>query len=525
MGTKSKEYNDIQTAIEQLEKAEAHGNIPDISECLSRLADIYDDNDLSEMAIAVCQKNIDMLVDTNYKQQLATAYLNQGIYYGRKYYFAYPCLKKARDIFQQLDDVSSTASANYYLGRITLRREIAIKKRYETAKDYFSTAAEQYASIKDLSFEALCLTSVGECLIGLDKLKEAEQALEKAVDEARRMNEPEILDDALYQLARAYYYGEKFFKGQKILEEAIDINRKSKDYYDLAYMLLAYGKILASLEKYDLAINAFKESEHIKRAMGDIDDIEEVIFWLGKTAFAMDNLQDALLYFQEEVALRESKPPLPQNITALTNAQGNLAFVCMKLGYIHDAITQYKNKYRALSDSDEDAAMRGICLCELADAYEANNNYDIAISLYQKAIEEYKLALRNQQLEDASTIDIVNSKIDELSAKKNQAEDELPGIEVPQVYTPEIVSNVIISLIADKFQDNETKRPKIGFAKKNQQNISEKSTFEELGIEDRRSELLMDTEELFDIQFFDEELEDFKTVGDIINVVVKKVEI
>ena len=515
------EIQEINSIIKKLEKAEIKGDALQIFHCCDALLDFYAENYDIEMAVALCQKAIDALQEAGAARriELATAYYKQGVLLQDKYYRALPCFKKALELFSQANDENGIASCNFRIGRLTLHKSIIGEDFASSALPYFNTAVELYGKVKDTVALASALTYKGLCEINIDKLKEAEEDLENAVSIAQQINEPEILDDALYHLARAYYKGEKFFKGQKLLERAIEINRKSKDYEDLSYMLHTYGEILCSLEKFEEAVAAFKESESIKRTKGYHRELADTIQWLGKTYFYMEKLPEALLYFQEEVSLRNEA-----EVECIATAYGNMGFICMKLGYTRDAISHYFNKLKAYGDDENYAMLRSSTLCDLAEAHEANNENEIAVKVYQKALEEYKLALKLGLVEETDPIESINERIAELDEQITQKDEELPKVDVPEVLTDDYIADIIRTMVADVIMSSDdnkdTSRQSIGFRQKNTAKFSDEATFESLGADDMDFvQICINAERQFDIEFPEEVSDEITNTAELIAAV------
>lgn len=519
------EIEEINEIIKQLDKAELKGDTLQIAACCDQLAECYAQLDDEDMALALYQKSINVLQQAGAARrvELANAYYKQGVLLGNKYYRALPCFKKALDLFTIANDEEGCASCNYHIGRITLNKSNIGEDNSEEALPYFTTAVEMYSSFKDAESTAIALTYKGLCEINIDKLKEAEEDLEYAIEIAKHIDEPEILDDALYRLALAYYKGEKYFKGQKLLEQAIEINRKSKDYEDLSYMLQTYGEILCSLEKYEQAIEAFKESEQIKRCSGNMrNHLPDTIFWLGTTYFRMNKLPEALLYFQEEISLRNEA-----EVERLALAYGNLAYVCMKLGYTRDAIMNYFNKVKVYGDDDYYTVERAEAYYELAEAHASIDANATAVKIFKKAQEEFKMAVKAKITDDTEPIEKCAKRIAELDKGNMQEENELPEIDVPEILTDEYIADTIRAMVADTITScNESeKRKSIGFLQNGNPNIDDDATFESLGADEITViEICINAETLFDIEIPDEVSDEITTTAELIAAVKKCIE-
>ena len=97
---------------------------------------------------------------------------------------ALPCFKKALELYTLNNNEEDVAMCNYCIGRITLNKFSITEDFSAAALPYFTTAAEMFYNLKVTDSLALSLTYKGCCEINLDQLKEAEEDLESAVDNA-----------------------------------------------------------------------------------------------------------------------------------------------------------------------------------------------------------------------------------------------------------------------------------------------------------------------------------------------------
>ena len=492
--------NEISNAQLQLKLARNQGDIDKMSEIYGQLADLYNQIGQTKTALGICQINIEMLEKYNDKQKLGYANLKMARIFGEgSYYCALPYLANALDIFTQKGDEEGIATINYWLGKFTPDNESAIK--------YFETGAELFDKLRHGGGLVLCLTLQGAHLTNLGKYTEAEAVLEKAVYVARQINDPELLDDALYHLAKTYNYDEKHFKGQKLIEEAIDINRKTEDYYDLAYMLFTYGQILMALEKYDEAIAAFKESENINRVAGDLEPVPEILCKLGRTYFYKGDNLTALQYFTQELTMRGDYDD--SKATTLSN----LAYVCMQLGYTQEAVkygimrlNQLEHKIKIGIDKSEKAE----ALFDLAQAYEANLEYPKAEHACIESIKIYQEIAAQHPDFDSTPIENAKTLLDKIEKNIPQEHGAIPTMDVPDVYTPEFIYSVIVPLIADKLGvDPSEITPEAHFT-----NDLGGDALDEI-------ETVMTIEKEFNISIPDNEAENVGTIGPLVEIVGK----
>lgn len=492
--------NEISTALLQLQLAQNKGDIDKITEIYAQLADLYNQIGQTKTALGICLTNIDMLQKYNDKQKLGYAYLKMARIFGEgSYYCALPCLGNALDIFTQIGDEEGIATINYWLGKYTPDNETAI--------NYFATGAELFEKLRHGGGLVLCLTHQGAHLTNLGKYTEAEAVLEKAVYVARQINDPELLDDALHHLAKTYNYDEKHFKGQKLIEEAIEINRKTEDYYDLAYMLFTYGQILMALEKYDEAIAAFKESENLNRMAGDLKPVPEMLCKLGQTFFYKGDNLAALQYFSQELSMRSDYDD--SKITTLSN----LAYVCMQLGYTQEAVNYGTMRLNLLEHKfkiDNENNDKAEALFDLAQAHEANLEYPKAEHACIESIKIYKEIAAQYPDFDTTPLDNAKELLEKIEKNIPQEHGAIPTMDVPDVYTPEFIYKVLVPMLSDKLGVDQSE-----FS-------PEAQLTNDLGADDLDTiETIMMVEKEFNISLPDDECEKVVTVGDLAELVTK----
>ena len=485
--------NKIPYTILQIKMAEKNGDNEKVLELYKQLIQLYEDAGDKNTALGLCQKLISKLEKLQDIQNLGLVYRKKGHLFGYNH-FAIPCYKKALELFTQINDELNMANTNYWLG----------KKLENDNFKYYDAAAQLFYKLQHGEGTALSLVGQGICLTNSENYPEAEKVLETALEIARQIQEPEILDDVLYRLARVYYFQEKFFKGQKHIEEAIEINRKTEDFEDLSYMLFTYGKILFSLEKFNEAFAAFKESEDINRKNGNLTPVPEILFQLGKTAFMTEDYVTSLLYFQSEVAMRKDS-----DVSGKLMAYHNLSFICEKLNYLEDAI-EYDLKQIKLCENNE------YYLNDLLQAY-----YHLATILFYKqefSQAEYAcekcletldaLKATDSSYDDNENRDSVNDLLNKIKQNIPKEQEALPEVEIEEIYTEDFVNEVVKSLISDN----------LGVEEKT---VAENAKLvEDLGCDELDEvELLLQLEKEFGITIEDDDWEKAKTVGEVINLI------
>lgn len=492
--------NEISNALLQLQLAQGKGDVDKMAEIYAQLADLYHKIGQTKTALGICLINIQMLQQYNDKQKLGHANIKMARIFGDDSgYCALPFLQDALSLFTEIGDEEGIATTYYWLGKFANDNETAI--------NYFATGAELFEKLRHGGGLVLCLTHQGAHLTNLGKYTEAEAVLEKAVYVARQINDPELLDDALYHLAKTYNYDEKHFKGQKLIEEAIDINRKTEDYYDLAYMLYTYGQILMDTEKYDEAIAAFKESENLNRMAGDLKPVPEILCKLGRTYFYKGDNLAALQYFSQELSMRSDYDD--SKITTLSN----LAYVCMQLGYTQEAVNYGTMRLNLLEHKfkiDNENNDKAEALYDLAQAYEANLEYPKAEHACIESIKIYQAIAENNQDFDTAPLENAKALLDKIEKKIPQEHGEIPTMDVPDVYTPEFIYKVLVPMLSDKLGVDQSE-----FS-------PEAQLTNDLGADDLDTiETIMMVEKEFNISIPDNEAENVGTIGHLVEIVSK----
>lgn len=492
---------EIQDILQELQLAESSGDVDKMSDLYGKLATVYYQAGETTTALGICQKNINMLEHTNNTVALALAYLQKGELFGaHSTYSAEQCFKKALELFTEAGDKKGVGKAYVRLGENT--------EGHKEAVEYFKSAAEVYDEIKSGTGIVHSLTMQGANLLELREYQEAERVLEPAVEIARQIENNELLDDAIYYLARAKYYGEKYFGAQKLIEEAIAINSKMEDSDELAYMKYTYGLILESQEKYQEATVAFKESESINRKDGDLKNVPAILRELGTIAYYTKDYRTALSYFTEEALMRS--PYDNDKKLALAHA----AYMSTLLDFTQDAVDYYKMRLNLFEGGTYTLDMpldKAEALYDLAKALLHNGDASEALETCRECIDQINKVKENREDLDDDYIKNAKSLLDEIQSHLPEPEERLPKVDVSEVYTMEFLSEIIKTLISDKLGVDESEV------------VDDAHLTNDLGADSLDSvELLMLVEKEFGITLPDDECEKVSTVGDAIRLVKSK---
>ncbi len=492
---------EIQDTMQELQLAERSGDVGKMADLYGKLATMYFQAGETVTALGICQKNINMLEHTDNTAALAYAYLQKGeLFDSHSTYSAEQCYKKALELFTKAGDKTGIGKTYYRLGENT--------DSHKAAVEYFKSGVDAYHEIKNGSGVVHCLTMQGANLLELNEYQEAEHVLETAVDIARQIEDNELLDDAIYYLARAKYYGEKYFCAQKLIEEAIETNSKIEDSDKLAYMKYTYGLILESQEKYQEAIVAFKECEAINRKDGDLKPVPAILRELGTIAFYTKDYRAALSYFTEEALMRSHY----DNNKKL--ALAHAAYMCTLLNFTKDAVFFYKNRLDLFEDGTytiDTPIDKAEALYDLANALLNNGEVLEAQETCRECIEQIKKVKDNKNDLDDDYLKKAESLLKDIQSHIPDQTESLPKVNVSDVYTTEFLSEVIKILISDKLGVDESEV------------VDDAHLTNDLGADSLDTvELIMLVEKEFGITLADDECEKVNTVGDAIRLVKSK---
>ncbi len=492
---------EIQDTLQELQSAERSGDVNKMADLYGKLAIIYSQAGETVTALGICQKSINMLEHTDNTAALALAYLQKGeLFDSHSIFSAEQCYKKALELFTKAGDKAGVGKTYYRLGENT--------ESHKDAVEYFKSGVDAYHEIKNGSGVVHCLTMQGANLLEIQEYQEAERVLETAVDIARQIEDNELLDDAIYYLARAKYFGEKYFGAQKLIEEAIEINSKIEDSDELAYMKYTYGLILESQEKYQEATVAFKESESINRKDGDLKNVPAILRELGSIAYYTKDYRTALSYFTEEALMRS--PYENDKKLALAHA----AYMSTLLDFTQDAVDYYKmrlNLFEGGTYSLDTPLDKAEALYDLAKALLHNGDASEALETCRECIDQINKVKENKEDLDDDYLKNAESLFKDIQSHIPEQKEALPSVDVSDVYTTEFLSEVIKILISAKLGVDESEV------------VDDAHLTNDLGADSLDCvELLMQVEKEFGITFPDEECEKVSTVGDAIRLVKSK---
>lgn len=474
-----------------LRLAESKGDTEKAAEYRETLTDLYFKTGDKKSALASAFRLLEMYKNGD-KKKNASICLKTGQIFAESYYGASLYLNKAAKLFKELGDEANGAVAEYCLGMLEYSKKFDTNK-YEKAFKHFEKSTDMFHNQKNVRGVSLSLIGQAKCLCQENDYPNAEKILEIAVDISQNIDGIGYLDEALYYLAQIYHLEEKHFKAQKQIEEAIEINREYGEIESLPDKLKLYGEILLSLEKYDEAASAFKECEKIKRQQGDLDGIRDVIHLIAYTLYKKGEYENAVLYFQEELSQNHSEAALP-------GIYRSLALTYDKLGYTREAISCYEQRVQTMHPDFTPETEILEALYDLAEAYSSNDKtLDRVDDTCKTLLSVYNNLEDNLKDECPDYNELTEQLLSKIRPRLNNLDCKTQDTGLKDIFTQEYVKKAILSLTADI--------------------TSEKNINPELELEENDAiRLIIAAEQEFDINFENEDIENIKTVGDLIKI-------
>ena len=487
---------EISNTVMLLRLAESKGDKEKAAEYRETLTDLYFKTGDKKSALASAFRLLEMHKNGD-KKKFAEICLKMGQIFSESYYGASLYLNKAIKLFNELDDKANCAVAEYCLGMLIFSTDID-KNKYEKAFKHFEKSAELFHSQKNTRGLSLSLIGQAKCLCEENDYPNSEKILEIAVDISRNIDGAGYLDEALYYLAQIYHLEEKDFKAQKQIEEAIEIVRQIGETELLPMKLKLYGEILLSLEKYEEATTAFKECENIKRKQGDLDGISEVIHLIAYTLYKKGEYENAILYFQEELIQNKSQ-------TAQSSIYHNLALTYEKLGYIKEAVFCYEQQVKYMHPDYTPNTDLLEAFYDLAVAYSISDSTLERVESTCATILSFYNDLEEEDKEECPDYNEMTEKLlSKIRPRLNKLDNNIQDTGLKDVFTSEYVKKAILTLAAEIT---------------GQKGINTETELEESEI----ICLIIATEKEFDITFENDDMENIKTIDDLIKITRKNI--
>jgi len=207
----------------------------------------------------------------------------------------------------------------------------------------------------------------------------------KAIILTRAQNQPELLGDALYNLAFFYYRQTEMDSARIYLNKTLKIRRSIKDSAGIGRALNLRGNVCWLLDQQIQAKDSFEEALRINSSLGDYSEVGKSYNNLGNFYSRLGQYDRAITFFlkarksYQKAAYLEGKAWLNFSMTLLYK---RLEEYKNALATIKKSLTQYKK----LAEIRKDSTGVMICYNQLGDIYRILGNPEKGLKYNLRAL-------------------------------------------------------------------------------------------------------------------------------------------
>ena len=289
-------------------------------------------------------------------------------------------------------------SVGYYFDALNLAEKIGDKKTkseclrnlgltywklndIQKAIYYYKKALEVAKEIGDKKRQARCLNNLAFIYRSQGEYIKTLDCLEEALDIFRSLNNDYGTQKCLNSLGVLYWYLGYYTKAVDYYKQALDLARKLDERKEEGKILNNLGIIHRHLDDYERALEYYNQALNLSKLEGERKDEARWLNNVGNVYFDKGDYNKALSYYKQSYEISKE-----------VNDQINLVNLTCNLGLTYARLQNYpeaiKYSKMALELSKETGQFNVMweAYFDLAQAYEKQNKYELALENYEKAI-------------------------------------------------------------------------------------------------------------------------------------------
>ncbi len=255
-------------------------------------------------------------------------------------------------------------------------------RNYQKSIDYYSQALEIAQKIGNKEAESECLRNIGLTCWKLGDIQKAIYYYKRALEVAREINDKKRQARCLNNLAFIYRSHGDYIKALDCFEEALDIFRYMKDDYGVLICLNSLGVLYWYLGYYTKAVDYYKQALDLARKLNKKKAEGGILNNLGIIHRHLDDYEQALKYYEEALNLIRAENEKRDEGRWLNNI-GNLYF---DQAYYKKALSYYKQSYEISKEVNDQINLVNLT-CNMGLTYARLHNYPEAIKYSKMALE------------------------------------------------------------------------------------------------------------------------------------------
>ncbi|MFN2213674.1 MAG: GAF domain-containing protein [Anaerolineales bacterium] len=201
---------------------------------------------------------------------------------------------QALDLARQAGDHRSEASSLNVLG--------IISNDVSRGRDNYKQALEIFSTIGDVNGQKTIANNLSLLFWRLGLYGQANYYASKAAEGARALGNKKALAIALDGVGRSLFELGDLDQAEATFQEGLSLSREFADAFDIAACLVGLARIAYEREKYQSAIDFFRESIELLQGKGDVPETAVLQAWLGAAYLKSGDHEQAELATSQAIA-------------------------------------------------------------------------------------------------------------------------------------------------------------------------------------------------------------------------------
>ncbi len=338
---------EIAVLEKELEGLRAKPSGSELVSVLNKLAFAVMHSDPS-VAEAYAMEVLDLAENLGFPVELAKSYTTLGkinLETG-KFTEAMSCCRKSMEIFEELGDISGTASVHATIANVYWAQGM-IDRALEHIHESLRQKQECGASKDEL---ASCHINIGACYSSLNRVDKAQSSFEFAREICEESGNYRQLAYVYHNLGSIYGIKEEFETSREYFQKALDIRKKTDDKKGTASTLCNLGNLHETLGDKESALGFFIRSLELYGEIGNKRGTANTCACIGGIYTAMGRLDEAEKFIKRgleitrKLKLKDWEIFCLGKITDLYEAKGEMQKALMYSRELKTCLEEHMNE-------------------------------------------------------------------------------------------------------------------------------------------------------------------------------------
>ena len=271
----------------------------------------------------------------------------------------------------------------------------------------YKNASNHYQLAGDLSSESKILNTIGNGYYRFGQLAQARQYFEKSLESARKINEFELIGQALTNIGLTYQIEGNGAKALELFLQALELRQKAQNRQGEGETLANIAGIYRDKRQWDQALNTYHQSLQCFRETHDQVAEAMVLDRIGVIHFNLEQLETATDFFSQALTIKQR---LKRSV-GIAETLCHLARVATQQSEFQKALDLYEEALPLVSGTGH-AQLQGSIYSSLGHLYFNIGDFRRAESVIQQAL-DINRQVKNKWQEGALRLKLGNALVEQ----------------------------------------------------------------------------------------------------------------